>query len=49
MNDNNVQLFACIGEWFEEPDIVGIVLNIRHKRDSITLWNKDGALRHRVG
>jgi translation initiation factor 4E len=42
-------LFACIGEWFEEPDIVGIVLSLRSKSDSITLWNKDSALRHRVG
>jgi len=35
-------LFATIGESFEDPKIVGIVLSIRTKADVIALWSSDG-------
>jgi len=34
-------LFATIGEAFEEPDVVGIVLSIRNKEDLLSIWNRD--------
>jgi len=34
-------LFACIGELFQEPDIVGIMLSIRHREDLLSIWNYD--------
>jgi len=42
-------LIATIGEVFEEPDVVGVVLRIRKKEDSLVLWNKDQSLRYRIG
>jgi len=42
-------LIATIGEVFEEPDLVGVVLRIRKKEDSLVLWNKDQNLRYRIG
>eukprot|EP00026_Physarum_polycephalum_P009349 Phypoly_transcript_09470.p1 GENE.Phypoly_transcript_09470~~Phypoly_transcript_09470.p1 ORF type:complete len:308 (-),score=75.29 Phypoly_transcript_09470:402-1325(-) len=44
-------VFYCVGEALEEPDIVGIVLNIRPKEYTIAVWNADSqnpALRARV-
>eukprot|EP01117_Protostelium_nocturnum_P019035 TRINITY_DN8130_c0_g1_i1.p1 TRINITY_DN8130_c0_g1~~TRINITY_DN8130_c0_g1_i1.p1 ORF type:complete len:138 (-),score=29.31 TRINITY_DN8130_c0_g1_i1:106-519(-) len=34
-------MIATIGEQFEDPDVVGIVLSIRPKEDVISIWNKD--------
>jgi len=34
-------LFATIGEFFEDPDVVGIVLSIRPKEDALSIWNQD--------
>eukprot|EP00301_Raphidiophrys_heterophryoidea_P028073 c9964_g1_i4.p1 GENE.c9964_g1_i4~~c9964_g1_i4.p1 ORF type:complete len:140 (+),score=13.42 c9964_g1_i4:349-768(+) len=43
---------AVIGELFEEPDLVGIVLSIRSRHDMISVWNKDNqseAVRFAIG
>jgi hypothetical protein len=42
-------LIACIGELFEEPDVVGVALKIKAKEDSLFLWNKDVNLRYKLG
>ncbi|PRP79599.1 putative Eukaryotic translation initiation factor 4E type [Planoprotostelium fungivorum] len=34
-------MVALIGEAFEDPDVVGIVLSIRQKEDVISVWNAD--------
>ena len=34
-------VIATIGEMFEEPDILGISVNIRWKEDLISVWHKD--------
>jgi len=31
--------FACVGEWFADPDVVGITLSTRAKDDNIAVWN----------
>lgn len=36
-------LFACIGELFEEPDIVGVMLSIRKSEDLLSVWNQDNS------
>jgi translation initiation factor 4E len=36
-----MQLFACIGELFEEPDLVGVVLSSRAREDMVSVWNRD--------
>jgi translation initiation factor 4E len=36
-------LFACIGELFEEPDLVGIMISFRAREDLISVWNKDNS------
>jgi len=44
-------IFYSVGEALEEPDIVGIVLNIRAKEFTLAIWNADSqnpALRARV-
>lgn len=44
-------LVYCIGETFEEPDIVGVVLSVRAKEYILQIWNSDcqnNALRVRV-
>lgn len=46
---SQIKLIATIGEVFEEPDLVGVVLRIRKKEDSLVLWNKDHNLRYRIG
>jgi len=33
-------LLATIGEMFEDPDIVGIALNIRPREDIVSIWDK---------
>lgn len=32
--------FACIGEWFNDSDVVGITLATRLKDDNISVWNR---------
>eukprot|EP01130_Rhizamoeba_saxonica_P011273 TRINITY_DN4678_c0_g2_i1.p1 TRINITY_DN4678_c0_g2~~TRINITY_DN4678_c0_g2_i1.p1 ORF type:complete len:281 (+),score=79.77 TRINITY_DN4678_c0_g2_i1:64-906(+) len=34
-------LFACIGETFEDPSVVGVYLKTRPKVDTIMVWNTD--------
>lgn len=34
-------LFACVGELFEEPDIVGVMLSSRTREDLLSVWNAD--------
>jgi len=34
-------LFACVGELFAEPDIVGVMLSIRNRDDLLSVWNQD--------
>lgn len=34
-------VFACIGEMFEEPDVVGVMLSIRGREDLLSVWNSD--------
>ena len=33
-------LFSCIGEIFEEPQIVGVVLSTRMREDVLSVWNR---------
>ena len=45
-------LFACVGELFEEPDVVGVVLSSRSSQDLLSVWNSDntnGDVRFRIG
>jgi len=46
-------IFVTIGELFEDPDVVGIVLSIRKSEDVIfSIWNKsnsNSALRFKIG
>ncbi|CAK0897735.1 unnamed protein product, partial [Prorocentrum cordatum] len=45
-------LLACIGEDFELPDVVGIVLSTRLKDDVLSVWNltnRDTPARFRIG
>lgn len=37
----SMQLFACIGELFEEPDLAGVVLSSRAREDMVSVWNRD--------
>jgi len=39
-------LFATIGEVFEDPDIVGVVLSMRSKEDVLSIWNKKQSKPH---
>lgn len=41
--------FACIGEWFEEPDVVGVALSTRNKDDNIAVWNRGPDMNARIG
>lgn len=36
-------LFACVGELFEEPDIVGVMLSTRSRADLLSVWNGDNS------
>jgi len=36
-------LFACVGELFEEPDIVGVMLSTRNRADLLSVWNGDNS------
>jgi translation initiation factor 4E len=42
-------VFALIGEEFEDPDVVGIVVQIRVKEDVLSVWLADKAPKFRVG
>ena len=45
-------LFACIGELFAEPDLVGVVFSARGREDCVSVWNRDGhspEIRIRIG
>jgi len=42
-------LIACIGETFEEPDILGVVLSTRSKEDDLYLWNANQHLKYAIG
>jgi len=45
-------LCACVGELFEEPDVVGIELSTRGREDFLSVWNRDNArtlVRFRIG
>jgi len=41
-------VLACIGEMFEDPDVVGVVLQTRIKEDTLFIWNKDCNQRNRI-
>ncbi len=54
MYDNSFllfQLFAAIGEAFEEPNVVGVVVSIRSKEDAVSIWTRTNQqqIRYRVG
>ena len=34
-------LFACIGEEFEDENVLGVILSIRERRNLLELWIKD--------
>jgi len=36
---------ACVGESFEEPDVVGVALSIRSKEDVLSIWLRDSSNR----
>jgi len=42
-------LIACIGEAFEEPDVLGVVLSIRPKEDALYVWNANQQLKYNIG
>eukprot|EP01125_Pyxidicula_operculata_P008995 TRINITY_DN296_c7_g1_i1.p1 TRINITY_DN296_c7_g1~~TRINITY_DN296_c7_g1_i1.p1 ORF type:complete len:265 (+),score=62.25 TRINITY_DN296_c7_g1_i1:45-839(+) len=42
-------LFAAVGEIFEEPDVVGVVVGTRPREDVLYLWNKDSSLKYKIG
>jgi len=42
-------LIACIGETFEEPDVLGVVLSIRPKEDALYIWNANQHLKYTIG
>lgn len=44
-------IFTLIGENFEDPEVVGIVLSIRQREDIIAIWTKDSknhSLRYKI-
>jgi len=41
-------LIACIGEMFEDPDVVGVVLHVRIKEDTLFVWNRDSNQRNKI-
>jgi len=44
---NLSQLFAAIGELFEEPQVVGVEVSIRSKEDGLAVWTKTNQKRLR--
>eukprot|EP01012_Entosiphon_sulcatum_P050247 TRINITY_DN69030_c0_g1_i1.p1 TRINITY_DN69030_c0_g1~~TRINITY_DN69030_c0_g1_i1.p1 ORF type:complete len:232 (+),score=47.14 TRINITY_DN69030_c0_g1_i1:29-697(+) len=42
-------LFALIGEEFEDPDVVGVVVQLRGKEDVLSVWLAAKAPKFRVG
>eukprot|EP01124_Arcella_intermedia_P002797 TRINITY_DN1151_c0_g1_i1.p1 TRINITY_DN1151_c0_g1~~TRINITY_DN1151_c0_g1_i1.p1 ORF type:complete len:251 (-),score=40.63 TRINITY_DN1151_c0_g1_i1:153-905(-) len=41
-------LIACIGENFDEPDVLGVVISIRPKEDALFLWNANHHLKYTI-
>jgi len=41
--------FASIGEWFADPDVVGIHLATRTKDDNLAVWNKGPDMNVSIG
>jgi hypothetical protein len=41
--------FACIGEWFADPDVVGITLSTRAKDDNIAVWHRGPDMNASIG
>jgi len=41
-------LFACIGEAFEEPDIVGVSVCVRKNQDSLKVWHATADLQYSI-
>ena len=37
------QVFACVGETFEDLDVVGVVLSVRKLEFILSIWNRDNA------
>jgi len=45
-------LLAAIGEVFEEPDVVGVVISTRQREDLVSVWNAENinpAVHFRIG
>eukprot|EP00823_Brevimastigomonas_motovehiculus_P008453 TRINITY_DN7744_c0_g1_i1.p1 TRINITY_DN7744_c0_g1~~TRINITY_DN7744_c0_g1_i1.p1 ORF type:complete len:303 (+),score=57.48 TRINITY_DN7744_c0_g1_i1:71-910(+) len=45
-------LFACVGEFFAEPDLVGVVLSTRARDDMLSIWHRDSSkseVRFKIG
>lgn len=42
-------LFACIGELWAEPKVVGVVVSTRPKADAVSVWTSDGRLKTQIG
>lgn len=42
-------MFACIGELWEEPKVVGVVVSTRPKGDALSIWTSDGRLKNQIG
>jgi len=36
-------LFATVGEFFEDPDVIGIVVGIKTTEDVLQVWNRDNS------
>lgn len=34
-------IFACLGETFEDSNVIGIVLSIREKKNMLEVWLKN--------
>jgi len=41
-------LIACIGENFDEPDVLGVVITIRPKEDALYVWNANQQLKYTI-
>lgn len=42
-------MFACIGELWAEPKVVGVVVSTRPKADAVSVWTSDGRLKTQIG
>lgn len=36
--------FACVGELFDNPDVVCVAVSTRHRDDILSIWNKDNTI-----